>query len=400
MVFKPLPIFREELKEILIEDLSSALDALKELLPKTSEKHIQLLALIARFKDATKESRFYNTINSEKYQRRIDTIRKACFVLVENLKESDFSTILPPHKSDNVALKQGSILYRVPRQMLLHKHSICMIRVALSDEDIQDNLVFDEQMKIKSRVKVSDMMKAELIDPGVEVFIIRPLNAPEQLVHEEGHTQWLFSVIPRMGGEHQLLVKISTMQYMPNLKKHIPHEVSILETVTIFTEDNVLLDNDISSFKSAGYEFTLNPEVDANENSEADILILSYKAKYSIESIRKRFEPLDFSKMPTYMSDNSMKVLSPPEGIDLLPNQLLEFKFEHPLAFKTRLTVYNNKQNQLQEVIIPIGLDNFNLPLLFKDNSEFTPGWYYWELSSRQEGVFRGYFTILKSLMH
>jgi hypothetical protein len=111
----------------------------------------------------------------------------------------------------------------------------CTIRVALSEEEILDNLVLDKFLKVRSGVDISDVMSAALVDPEGGIFKISSLNARTQLVRDSGYTEWNFNVTPLMEGTHQLLVKVSIMEIVPGFAEPIPREVSMMETVTIVT---------------------------------------------------------------------------------------------------------------------------------------------------------------------
>ncbi|MCB9316990.1 MAG: hypothetical protein H6569_12700 [Lewinellaceae bacterium] len=259
---KPLPELRRDLQELLTEDLAAALSALRELLPENTDKHGLVLALLGRLKDANKE-RIRNTITNDDYQRRVDTIRAECFDLVAALEAMDFevpeSGAASAKASAAKAARQGSILYRVPHRMPLQKPTICTIRVAIDEDAILEDIVLDDDVRLRPRVEVSDMMRAELLDPDGEVFNIRPLSETEQLVREQGYTQWLFSVKPKVEGEHQLLVKVSMMEYNAQLGRYVPREVSVLETVTIVTEA-VPADLEPAPLKSSGEQVTIGPQ--------------------------------------------------------------------------------------------------------------------------------------------
>lgn len=86
---QPLPDLRRHLQEILSEDLVSALNALKELLPEGSAKHNIVFVLRARLNNTNKE-RFRNTLSSEEYLRHVNTIIAECFDLLSDLEEEDF----------------------------------------------------------------------------------------------------------------------------------------------------------------------------------------------------------------------------------------------------------------------------------------------------------------------
>ena len=257
---KSLPALRDELREILTDDLAAALNALKELLPENSDKHGQALALRARLNDANRE-RFRNTLSPEEYLRRVDTIRAECFDLIRDLEEADFDVQGKAASAKGRSARQGSVLYRVPRRMPLRKPAVCTVRVALDEDAILEDIVLDEEVRLRQRVEVSDMMKAELLDPEGDVFAIRQLSEAEQLVRDTGFTQWLFSVTPRIEGQHQLLVKVSMMEFNANLGKYVPREVSILETVTIVTEAPAPFESEEPPFKTTGGRFALAPDV-------------------------------------------------------------------------------------------------------------------------------------------
>lgn len=231
-----LPALRRELLELLTDDLAAALTALRDLMPEGSDKHGQVLALQARLKDANKE-RIRNTIAPDEYQRRVDTVRAACYDLIAGLEPADLEPpAAAPRPDGKPAAREGSVLYRVPHRMPLQKPVVCTIRVAMDEDAILEDLVLDDDVRLRPRVEVSDMMRAELLDPDDgAVFAVRPLSEAEQLVREQGYTQWLFRVTPLVTGKHQLLVKVSMMEYNAHLGRYVPREVSVLETVTIVT---------------------------------------------------------------------------------------------------------------------------------------------------------------------
>ena len=247
---QPLAELQKNIREILIEDLPAAIKALGELLPEGSEKHSIALSMLAQINDANK-AHFRNTISPEEYARRIDTVRANFLDLLNGLEEADFEESLAGGNTNTASARTGSVLYRVPHRMPLRKPVICTIRVAIDEDALLEDIVLDANVRIKQRVEVSDMMKAELLDPEGSVFQVRSLSEATQLVRETGKTQWLFSVTPLVEGEHQLLVKVSMMEFVPNLGTYVPREVSILETVTIVTEVTIT-DAEEAPMKSTG----------------------------------------------------------------------------------------------------------------------------------------------------
>ncbi len=254
---QPLPELRKSIKEILIEDLPAAIKALRELLPEGSEKHSMILAMLAQINDANK-AHFRNTLSPEEYARKIDSVRANFLDLLDALEAADFEEPLAGGSSKKTGARTGSVLYRVPHRMPLRKPVICTVRVAMDEDALLEDIVLDADVRVKQRVEVSDMMKAELLDPEGNVFQVRSLSEATQLVRETGKTQWLFSVTPLIEGQHQLLVKVSMMEFVPNLGAYVPREVSILETITIVTE-GVMTDEAEAPLKNSGVSFQPHP---------------------------------------------------------------------------------------------------------------------------------------------
>ncbi len=218
--------------------LPEALQALLSKLPEGGEYYRIVSALIARLNAANKE-RFRNTISFEEYQRRVDQVSADFFDLLAGLKEADFSTPVAASKEGKAA-KTGSVLYRVPDVMQLKIATRCTIRVAVNEDAILENILLDQHVEIKSKVEISDVMSAELVDAQGGTFQIAALNSRTQLIRETGFTEWNFNVTPLIEGVHQLLVKVSIMEVVPGFAEPIPREVSLLETVTIIAAERVV----------------------------------------------------------------------------------------------------------------------------------------------------------------
>ncbi|MFN0037655.1 MAG: hypothetical protein ACKVUS_21545, partial [Saprospiraceae bacterium] len=224
---QPLAELRQNLEAQIRENqLPEALNALLAQLPDGSETQRIVSALIARLNAANKE-RYRQTISMEEYSRLVSQVRADFLDLLGGLAEADF---LPAEASKKEAIagktaKRGSVLYRVPHIMPIQKPTRCTIRVAVDEEAILENIVLDEHVEIKSRVEISDVMSAELVDPQGGTFQITPLNTRTQLVRDTGFTEWNFSVTPLREGVHQLLVKVSIMEIVPGYAEPIPREV-------------------------------------------------------------------------------------------------------------------------------------------------------------------------------
>lgn len=220
------------LSDLLIEDLALAMRTAKELLPENSEKHQTVIALQARLQVLNKD-RARGVIDTVEYAKRIAGISADFQDMVEALNQNDLEQPGPAgKKSGNL----GSVLYKVPPKMPLLKSALCVVRVAADTDDILADIVFDENTRLRERVEISERMSAELIDAEGNIFDIQPLNAAHQQVRKAGYTQWLFRVTPKIVGEHQLMVKVSMLEWDQNIKEYLPRDISILETVTIVTE--------------------------------------------------------------------------------------------------------------------------------------------------------------------
>jgi len=143
--------------------------------------------------------------------------------------------------------------------MPLQKASICTIRIAIDEDAILEDIIIDADVRLKEKVEVSERMSAELLDIEGRVFDILPLNAKNQKVRPTGYTQWLFRVTPLLEGEHQLLVKVSLLEFDQNTKEYVPRDVSVLETVTVVTASQHS-DEEEAPLKSVGQSFVMGPD--------------------------------------------------------------------------------------------------------------------------------------------
>jgi len=233
---KPLAEIRRDIEDLLVEALPEALKALRELLPEGTDKHQQVLLLVSRLNAANKDKRA-GVIDFSEYELRIAAVRRDTLDLVGELQESDFEVPTEGQKPPSNA-KEGIILYQIPGKMPLQKPSICRVRVALDEDAVYEDLILTNDTKTKNRVEVSDYMSAELVDMDGNVFEIKPLNNAKQNIRAVGYTQWLFQVRPKVAGEHQLLVKVSLLEFDANTREYVPRDVSLMETVTIITEED------------------------------------------------------------------------------------------------------------------------------------------------------------------
>lgn len=251
---------RQELNKLLAsDDLPAGLKLCKELLPEGGEKHKLILAMQAQLQQLNKD-RMKGLISQEEYARRLAIIVDSFINFVAELDTADFD---PPASAASTSPSNtpqtGSVLYRVPHSMPLQKASICTIRVAIDEDAILEDIIIDADIRLKEKVEVSERMSAELVDTEGRVFDILPLNAKDQKVRPTGYTQWLFRVTPLVEGEHQLLVKVSLLEFDQNTKEYVPRDVSVLETVTVVTASQHSDEEEVP-LKSAGQSFVMGPD--------------------------------------------------------------------------------------------------------------------------------------------
>ncbi len=250
---------RTLLNDLLVEDLAMALKALKELLPEEADKHSLVLALQARLQLLNKQ-RITGVVDPKEYGQGLAIIRADFQAMLEGLEEVDFEPPLAKaSKQPANAARQGSVLYRIPHKMPIQKATICTVRVAADTDAILEDIVLDDDVRLRERVEVSDRMSAELIDTEGNVFEITSLNAAHQKVRDSGYTQWTFRVIPKIEGEHQLMVKVSLLEFDPNTKEYVPRDISILETVNIVTEALAPADTEAPPYKSTAHSIVMGP---------------------------------------------------------------------------------------------------------------------------------------------
>ncbi len=254
---KPLETLRKELQGLLVDDLVAALKQLQQLLPENSDKQQQAVALLGRFNAANKE-RLRGTISNEELQRLYNQVRADLLDLIADLAEADFdaATALKTGADGRPAPRQGNVLYRVPHQMPLDQETKCVVRIALDEEAIVENITLDEHVQLKSLYRVSDTMQAEIIDPsGGQVFRIRSTSESIQLIDEQGYTEWRFYVTPLREGSFPLEIKVSVIEMVHN--QPYKKEIVLEETVRVITGAPTA-DVAEEPMKPAGYALAFN----------------------------------------------------------------------------------------------------------------------------------------------
>jgi formylglycine-generating enzyme required for sulfatase activity len=251
------------------DDLPAGLKLCKELLPEGGEKHKLILAMQAQLHQLNKD-RMKGLISQEDYARRLAIIVDSFINFIPELETTDFDfPATSADASSGNSPQTGSVLYRVPHSMPLQKASICTIRIAIDEDAILEDIIIDADVRLKEKVEVSERMSAELLDIEGRVFDIKPFNTKDQMVRPTGYTQWLFRVTPLMEGQHQLLVKVSLLEFDQNTKEYVPRDVSVLETVTVVTASQHS-DEEEAPLKSAGPSFVMGPDATPDFNMKKE----------------------------------------------------------------------------------------------------------------------------------
>lgn len=257
---KPLQEVRSDLRELVPVGIADAIKALKDLLPKGSEKYQQVLAFEGRLNE-TNKNRLFGVISDEQLQLEYNRLRKGILDLINEIDQEDFAQP-PASTTPGRKIKYGNILYRIPSTMPLGKEVKCIVRIALNKEIIVQNIDFDEHVQLRE-ARVSDIMQVELLDPAeFPAFKIRSISTPEQFIEENEFTEWLFYILPQRAGVFPLLLKVSVIELI--LGQERKREIVLEEQVQIVTARAV--ENEPEIFKPAGYTLSFSAEESGQPN--------------------------------------------------------------------------------------------------------------------------------------
>ena len=290
---QPIADLRQELNKLLADDdLPAGLKLCKGLLPETSEKFQLILAMQAQLQQLNKDN-IKGKITQEEYARRLAIIVDAFISFVAELETLDFDT--PTDSNAKNGAQMGNVLYRVPHSMALSKASICTIRVAIDEDAILEDIIIDKDTRLKERIEVSERMRAELVDTENQAFNILSLNAKDQLVQPTGYTQWLFRVTPLLEGEHQLLVKVSILEFDPNTKEYVPRDVSVLETVMV-TSVSQFNEEEEAPLKSIGESIVIGsadkkPNINIEKRNFDPVLEITGGGELNLDDFKDILQP-------------------------------------------------------------------------------------------------------------
>ena len=133
-----------------------------------------LLTLEAEYRQLKLDT-FARVISHEDKLLQEAQLRKRLLDLVSSLTDDDFD-VETEHSilADKDKIRRGHVLYRIPQQMQIQEESRCLVRIAFDQAMIVEDLDLDEDIELRSEVRISDYMKVEIEDPSAEgVFAIR-----------------------------------------------------------------------------------------------------------------------------------------------------------------------------------------------------------------------------------
>lgn len=263
MSIPELSVKKATVREILAKDsIAEAIKQLKQLLPPTSSKLEDLILIEAR-QNETNRNRLRGVLDDRELQLTYNRIREDLLALIDSLQDSDFdpsqarSKIAPSKKA-----RRGHVLHRIPNKMRHLEETRCVVRIALDDSTIIENIDLDEHVQLQS-VRISDLMQVELLDPADEpAFAIRSINTPEQFIDEDEYTEWQFFVKPLRTGTFPLLLKVAVIElvYGKERQREIVLEQAV-DIVNVPTQEQV-------EFQSTGqlFDFSASRNIGADAN--------------------------------------------------------------------------------------------------------------------------------------
>lgn len=252
---KKLPLFKNQIKNTLVEaGLNDSIQLLKEALSKEAEKYDDLLSLEKRYKDLQKDN-LHGILTKEESLLIRNKITKELFGFIKELEASDFKnqkdkTTIKKKKS----AKKGKILHNIPPIMQCYQKSDCVIRIAMDEEILLEDIQQTENTKIQA-IRIADIMKVELQNLSEqEAFRITPFNNPTQYILEDDYTQWEFSVEPTQAGQHYLMLRVSTITII-NGNEYL-RDVVLKQVVEVITpEEEAIASPSKAAFQTLDYAF-------------------------------------------------------------------------------------------------------------------------------------------------
>lgn len=243
---------RRELRDLIVEGIPETVKALKAVLPPNSARYQDLLLIEGRLKEAN-ISALRGTLSNDELQLAYNQIRASLLDLINELTEADLQDA-PPSVAEPPKARSGNILYRIPDAMQLNHEHKCIVRIAVNEELLLENIELDQDVRLQS-IRISDVMLVQLLDPsGEEPFHIRSVNSAEQFIDEDTFTEWLFYVKPVLEGTYPLLLKVAVLELVNGKERQ--REIVLEESIQIISE--AVPDPEEAPLKTAAYQLNLS----------------------------------------------------------------------------------------------------------------------------------------------
>lgn len=227
-------IQRELKQTVALGDPEIVIKAIKAILKPESPFYEDLLLAEGRLHEGNAAA-LRNDLNNEELQLLYNQLRVSLMALINQLRAVDIlNTETTPAEPTPPKVKTGNILYRIPEAMQLEKEHKCIVRIAVNETLLLENLDDTEGINTQG-IRISDEMLVQLIDPSDPApFRIRAVNSEVQFVDEDTYTEWLFYVKPITAGTFPLLLKVAVLEMVNGKERR--REIVLEESVQIITE--------------------------------------------------------------------------------------------------------------------------------------------------------------------
>ncbi len=255
-----LPELKKELLATLpSEGLAFILESLKAILPEGAAKLADLEEIESAYKK-WKISSLAGKMTEEEKEAAMDDMEQQASAFIEALEEADFETAedAEEEEEEDPKLRQGQVMYQIPRKMQYEKETRCIVRISVEEIDILKDLQTEEDTEVREDLSVSDHMRVEIIDPfNGEAFAVRSTSEPVQYIGDDDFTEWRFFVKPlKKEGTHPLEIKVYIIVTV-NGRDQV-REKTLDETVEIVTEVPIEEEAEALPFRKTDKPFSLN----------------------------------------------------------------------------------------------------------------------------------------------
>ena len=224
---------QNSLKALLPEGIDVAINGIKAALSEGTDKYNDLLLLEGRYQDVSKQL-IQGIVGDDASKLEFNKIRKALLEFIDSLQEIHLAAAEKTGVDGKPDIYNGEILYRIPKQMQKDEETKCLVRLAFDRAIITQDLEKQEGDVMKD-LRISEVMRVELLDMTGNAFQIRTLHDTVQFVERDLYTEWLFYVKPILEGIHPLVLKISIIEIKDGIERKrnvvLEEKVEIIATV-------------------------------------------------------------------------------------------------------------------------------------------------------------------------